>query len=798
MRSLGSLGTVNPNNKKAHEELRQRHPAHAVPGHTDEIPSPLSASLDAVLAALQSFPRGSSPGASQLNSQHLLDAIGTTTPSAKHCLENLTCLINFLLSGRADPRIAPWLCGAPLTALLKKQGGIRPIAVGEVLHRLISRLCCSAVKADLPDTFLPYGQVGVGVPGGLDAAIHALSSCIARYGSDPSLCCLKIDMTNAFNECSRVSFLGRLHKEFPALFGWSSWCYHCESMLSFGSSWIKSCAGVQQGDPLGPLLFSLVVLEFLDELGPLPDFKLKVWYLDDGLFVGSRSSVAGLLDLLISKGPSFGLHANLKKCEIFWPSGDQEFPAFAPEIQRSVNIYGGIDFLGCPVYGPDSYVCEFVSQRVDRILNWQDRLSALEDPQVELHLLRSCLSLCKLNHIIRTVPGCRIDEVLLRFDRGLHHSLESLSSSSISDLPWRQATLPTRLGGLGLREAHRSSSAAFVGSCNSSRTLSLRLLFTPSMPFSPPDGSDSMSPTSVFPGELECRQCLADLLPPNSTALSVNSTQHSIQRALDDALKSSVRSSLCSLREQARFNAVTFPHVGAWLRAIPNPNLSLAMSPREFVTALRLRLGVPVFSPPPRSIRCVCGHILDVFGDHALGCSSSLRIRRHDALCDTVYHWLLVDNSGVRREQRCSSQSMDRPGDVFHPDFSNGKAAYFDISVRNSFSPSHVINAAVKAGAAAQAGEMEKDERHDSNVSSYGCLFYPLVVESYGVWSEHSLELLKSIAKKSTLSTGHSFSRAITNLHEQLSVKLWQYNSRMITEHLDVLSVASVCSGVFQ
>ena len=46
--------------------------------------------------------------------------------------------------------------------------------------------------------------------------------------------------------------------------------------------------------------------------------------------------------------------------------------------------------------------------------------------------------------------------------------------------------------------------------------------------------------------------------------------------------------------------------------------------------------------------------------------------------------------------------------------------------------------------------------------------------------------------------SSHSFSRAITNLHEQLSVKLWQYNSRMITEHLDVLSVASVCSGVFQ
>ena len=58
------------------------------------------------------------------------------------------------------------------------------------------------MKEDLPDTFLSYSQVGVGVPGGLDAAVHTLSACIARYGSDPNLCCLKIDMTNAFNECS--------------------------------------------------------------------------------------------------------------------------------------------------------------------------------------------------------------------------------------------------------------------------------------------------------------------------------------------------------------------------------------------------------------------------------------------------------------------------------------------------------------------------------------------------------------------------------------------------------------------
>ncbi len=86
----------------------------------------------------------------------------------------LNLFVNFLLSGRADPRIASGLCGPRLTALLKKQGGVRALAVGEVLRRLVSRLCCSAVKDDLPDTFLSYGHVGVCVPGGLDATVHTI------------------------------------------------------------------------------------------------------------------------------------------------------------------------------------------------------------------------------------------------------------------------------------------------------------------------------------------------------------------------------------------------------------------------------------------------------------------------------------------------------------------------------------------------------------------------------------------------------------------------------------------------
>ena len=107
------------------------------------------------------------------------------------------------------------------------------------------------------------------------------------------------------------------------------------------------------------------------------------------------------------------------------------------------------------------------------------------------------------------------------------------------------------------------------------------------------------------------------------------------------------------------------------------------------------------------------------------------------------------------------------------------------MSIRNSFGPSHIINAANKAGA---AGEAEKDLRYDDNVTAAGGLFYPLIVETYGVWSAHSLEVLKSITKKSSLFNGLTFSKTLCNLHEQLSCRLWQYNAKLILDKLALLS----------
>ena len=68
---------------------------------------------------------------------------------------------------------------------------------------------------------------------------------------------------------------------------------------------------------------------------------------------------------------------------------------------------------------------------MDHVSVLQARLEDLEDPQVELLLLCSCLGVCKLN-LLRTIPPGSMDSELLRFDDNLRHSLSSICNASIS------------------------------------------------------------------------------------------------------------------------------------------------------------------------------------------------------------------------------------------------------------------------------------------------------------------------------------------------------------------------------
>ena len=61
-------------NSAAFAELLSRHPDHSLPDRHMEMPAPSVIKSKQILERLKAFPRGSSPGASQLCAQHLLDA----------------------------------------------------------------------------------------------------------------------------------------------------------------------------------------------------------------------------------------------------------------------------------------------------------------------------------------------------------------------------------------------------------------------------------------------------------------------------------------------------------------------------------------------------------------------------------------------------------------------------------------------------------------------------------------------------------------------------------------------------
>ena len=72
---------------------------------------------------------------------------------------------------------------------------------------------------------------------------------------------LKLDFKNAFNMVKRENLFHIVREQMPELYPFIHVCYSSASFLNFGEYQLLSDEGVQQGDPLGPLLFCATSLK---------------------------------------------------------------------------------------------------------------------------------------------------------------------------------------------------------------------------------------------------------------------------------------------------------------------------------------------------------------------------------------------------------------------------------------------------------------------------------------------------------------------------------------------------------
>jgi hypothetical protein len=231
--------------------------------------------------------------------------------------------INLLLRGEL-PRCES-LLDSRLIALSKprtdgRPPGVRPIAVGEVWLRLAS-LCALAKVSHVGASLAPL-QLGVGVRGGCQALGHAMR---AGAMAEDDIVTLQVDLANAFNTFSRAEMLEEVSVRCPELSRFAWYLYGSPSQLWIAGASpeeppVLSCAGVRQGDPLGPLFFALVLQPILEHLQLHHADAPCAAYADDVILQGKPEAVRAAFSVLQARCSRAGLDVNTDKCSAYSPS----------------------------------------------------------------------------------------------------------------------------------------------------------------------------------------------------------------------------------------------------------------------------------------------------------------------------------------------------------------------------------------------------------------------------------------------------------------------------------------------
>ena len=765
VRSLSAETGLAPFSQETADLLKLKHPSVAT--DISQVPIPdlpaddetfLRTSEDDVAKAISSFPAGSSGGPDGLTPIHLKDLTSKSTGDAGlKLLSAISHFTDMILRGGVCQEALPIFFGAKLCALEKKGGGIRPIAVGNTLRRIAGKVISQGIQQEMGHYLRPV-QLGYGTKAGCEAAIHSIRQYAQRAHNSPRVI-LKGDYYNAFNTIERTRILQKVAAVAPKALPYAVQAYANSSQLFFGDFRLTSACGVQQGDPLGPLLFSLGIHDLATSLSS----ELKVWYLDDVTICGEVPDVLRDLRRITTESKQLGLQLNADKSEItiLGTSSDQEvsdiqaqFQDVAPGI-RTVSVQDA-ELLGAPLHAEG--IPGAIREKISALARLKNNLSHV-GVHNSLFLLKNCFLLPKLLYILRTVPTWSCGEELDYFDKTQRDILENTLNVRITDEAWTQAALPVKDGGLGVRRASDLAIPAYFSSLAASATVARQIL----------PGEEELD-TTICEG--------AKAMWIRKSGSEETPEEPAKQQSWDKPIVKKTYQSLIERSDcigtQARLKAATGTCSGAWLEATPIPSLGTRLEDEAVRIAISLRLGSNVVVPHT----CRCSAAVRQDGLHGLDCQKSAgRYARHSEL-NTIIHRSLasIGRPSILEPNGMTRQDGRRPDGMTLFPWHGGKPLVWDVTCVSTLASSHLQLSVVEAGAAAAQAEEKKVVKYRDLQNAYH--FTPLGFETMGHWGPATMKFVRELGKLLTQSTGEPRSTAF--LKQRLSVAIQRGNAAAV------------------
>ena len=710
---------------------------------------------------LKSLNKNSSPGVFGWRYEFFLPLLANEKkyPSLPIILEAFTDAFNIVLAGKISREISSWLATSKLLPFAKSGGGVRPIAIGTGIRRVVSTLALRASSRELRKALGPC-QFGVSVKNGVEYCIHK-----ARYDLLTSRKFLLVfDIKNAFNAVFRDAIFKQVSIAIPSLLPLVSLFYeHPSSLLLPGGQGLFSEEGTQQGDPLAPALFSLALAPVLAKLAEdFQNFDLRA-YLDD--ICVSSAHAEDLIDEFIPalkrelKG--IGLELQISKSALVVPEG-----AHCPDLDcQGLEVIKldegeGIKFLGSPVGAPD-FVSDFLKDIFSEYVSLCDAILLLKTNQFAKHAKETCFDLiiscvaCKFNFIFRTTPIPHDSDFLSNVDELLTKSASRLIDDHENHLSLCQLSkcIFFSKGGTGIHQPSITASHAYT----SSLAACCLLAHARGLQTSPLSNVHHTNMPPVNDSSPFC--CIADafrMLNPNAPLedlidiwRDVASWRHLTQSALcqeaeDAELKKVFEAELTTREGRAHLLSTASPKANFWRLYSPGIHLNNQM----FSMLIRRRFRLPLrFRNQPLPSHCpICSDPMDPFGDHFFSCKKfyGYTAGPHDVVRDCLYS--VAKQAGcsqVYKEEKIYEEDNKR-SDVFIQSGFSGCPISIDVATSSPVCKSYLAAKSDRVPlAAADFRAKCKHSKYDDpkNNFSFSCFS----IENTGALNKEAITLIQQL-----------------------------------------------------